>query len=274
MVENDKNPHGFNAHNLGISDGYDSIVGGRSIAQHFSSLVEEPDVSPFNRYFDDTVVKLMTGLNLPRGYSLIDIGCGDGKMLNRIAASVPTPANSLAGFDISKDMVRIANEKHPDFSILQGDMRNLLPGVQNSADVITCINAVHYLPSLTDVVQSYSTAFRLLKPGGFYILATGDHAATALWRGMSETQLKEWIDNGRSKMDWSMPDRYGEPVFRLGFYPYLNEEHSALAKAGFSRIKMIRNFPPGENIKKYNPKVYKMLSTMPIFVFFIAQKTE
>lgn len=268
-----ENVHGFGIAGLPVSESYDTRINGKSIAAHFDRLVKDTRTSPFNEYFDETLLDLLSRLEIPQDFTMLDIGCGNGKTLARISRDFTPRPGKLMGFDVSREMVSIAGSNYPFLEISGGDMRNILPERDKIADVITSVNTIHYLPTLKDVAETYDTAFRLLKPGGWYILVTGDQASTSRWRDMSLDQFHEWIADGRKPMDWSMPDSEGRPVFRMQFYPYLNEEHkSALETAGFNPVKEYRQYPPSQNIAELNKNVYELLSQDPIFVFFVAQK--
>lgn len=271
-----EDPHGLSgAEGLIINNSYDGRADdGRSVASHFAELVDNKAVAPFNEYFDDTVIDLLKKqCRLMPGFSILDLACGNGKFLDRLRRDFDPKSGLMHGIDNSFEMVNIAKAKFPAITFEYGDIRNFLPKENNKYDLITCINAVHYLPNMNELKQAYATAYRLLKPGGHYIVVTGDEASTAGLRNISGDVLRQWIKDGRKPMNWSMPDASGKPVFRLNFYPYLNEEHqNALENAGFENVLTYQQYAPHEDIAQLNPEVYNLLLNEPIFIFLVARK--
>lgn len=268
-----ENVHGFGANGLDISDSYDAVVGSITIARHFDRLVKNEEVAPFNRYLDDSAIALLQGLPLEPNFTYLDLGCGNGKLLERVRQTFSLDHDHCSGFDVSPEMADIAAVNYPQLHFEVGDMRTVLPEIHDVADLITSINTVHYLPTIQEVSTAYQAAYRLLKPGGWYVIATGDEASTSSWRNLSMDQFRQWIDHGRLPMDWSMPDENDQPVFRLHFYPYLNQEHyQALVETGFDSVEMHRQIPPGHHIEALSKGAYEILTNSPVFVFFIARK--
>jgi SAM-dependent methyltransferase len=265
--------HGFGA-NIRISNSYDKIaVDGLPIARSFDRLVKDKSASPFNEYFDDTILKLVKDQNISQNSTIIDMGCGNGKTLGRLLNELFLNPTNLIGFDVSTEMITIAKENFPLIEFHKSDIRTAFKNKENVADIITSINVVHYLPSVKELEKFYKNVFRLLKPKGHFLLVTSDEESIYKWRNMTINQFKGWINKGREPMDWSMPEKDGSPAFRLQFYPYLNGEHyKALEQAGFSCIKTYRQFPPEPKIAQLNNDVYNLLQKDPVFIFFVAKK--
>jgi ubiquinone/menaquinone biosynthesis C-methylase UbiE len=260
---------------LKINTSYDAPIGLATIAGIYTELVENKEATPFNQYVYDTSLTLMDHLSLPQDFTHLDLACGSGKFLRRLETDFRPRPRRLMGFDSSRSMVDIAREKFPDLDIRLGEIQNILPGYQEIADSITCINGVHYLSSIEKVKAAYTTAFRLLKPGGHYLVCTGDEQSSAAWRGMTAKDWQHRIHHGRQPLSWSMPDADGSMIFRLRFYPYTNAEHfHALKQAGFSSVEMFRKIPPRAEMQSYNPEAYETLTTEPVFIFYVAGKDQ
>jgi len=110
---------------------------------------------------------------------VLELACGSGRVTFAIASALPMA--EIVGVDSSIDMLRkaaaVRNAAEPSVrervSLVEGDMRNW-PGTGDAFDavVITCCSVSH-LMTLDDRRQTWATAFRLLRPGGVFILDVG-----------------------------------------------------------------------------------------------------
>jgi len=117
---------------------------------------------------------------LPRieGLDVVDLGCGTGRWLNRLASRSP---RSLVGIDASAEMLKIAKCKlSDDARLVLADCENL-PLHRASIDFIVS----SFVASYFDNFPSAATQMRrILRPGGSIIL-TDVHPATSTalgWR--------------------------------------------------------------------------------------------
>ncbi|MCU0756512.1 MAG: class I SAM-dependent methyltransferase [Xanthomonadales bacterium] len=135
----------------------ETLYGAERTAAHFDRLVEE------------RVGWLLGGLALPADAEIVEIGCGIGAVLQRIAAH--HPAARLQGLDISESMIAqarrtLAGLDRVELRVIDGDQ---LSGVRDqSVDLVICTGVfIHILDSA--VIRSYvRDAFRVLKPGGAF----------------------------------------------------------------------------------------------------------
>lgn len=104
----------------------------------------------------------------PENSTILDLGCGTGKMLNRILKNYPSI--KAIGYDFSAEMLREAQEKnnYPEqISFVEGNVETL-PFPDNSFDaVFNSISFLHY-PDPEKVLREIK---RVLKPQGKYYLA-------------------------------------------------------------------------------------------------------
>ncbi len=97
---------------------------------------------------------------LPKGSSVLDIGCGTGEHLKRYHEL----GFNVTGIEPAEEMRLRAQEQNPTASILDGVITNL-PFEDGSFDFISTIEVLRYLHR-TDIQQAYHEMLRVLKPGG------------------------------------------------------------------------------------------------------------
>ena len=107
---------------------------------------------------------------------VLEMACGSGRVTFTLAAALPTA--EIVGVDSSIEMLGQAatarGAADPSVrgrvSLVEGDMRDW-PGTSDAFDavVIACCSVSHLL-TLDDRRRTWATAFRLLRPGGVFIL--------------------------------------------------------------------------------------------------------
>lgn len=107
---------------------------------------------------------------------VLELACGSGRVTFALAAALPMA--EIVGVDSSMEMLRkaaIAHDAAEPFvrervSLVEGDMRDWRgTGDVFDAVVIACCSVSHLL-TLDDRRRAWATAFRLLRPGGVFIL--------------------------------------------------------------------------------------------------------
>jgi SAM-dependent methyltransferase len=107
---------------------------------------------------------------------VLEFACGSGRVTFTLAAALP--GAEIVGVDSSIDMlgkaVTARDAADPlvrqRVSLVEGDMRDW-PGTGDAFDaiVVPCCSVSHLL-TLDDRLRTWATAFRLLRPGGVFIL--------------------------------------------------------------------------------------------------------
>ena len=107
---------------------------------------------------------LLAAVEIKDGYSVLDIGCGNGTLLSRFAEN-----KSIKGFgtDLSPKMIENAKVRHPELQFAIADCENI-PFDDGSMDIITVCAAYHHFPN----VHAFAAeAKRLLKKRGSLYIA-------------------------------------------------------------------------------------------------------
>ncbi len=103
------------------------------------------------------------------GSRILDIGCGEGYMLNKIAEKYPD--TELYGIDKSQRMVKIAKESVPSADIVKADFQHI-PFADHTFDAVvsTCILDQGYSDVSYDVNRMIWEVNRVLKSNGVYFV--------------------------------------------------------------------------------------------------------
>jgi ubiquinone/menaquinone biosynthesis C-methylase UbiE len=112
--------------------------------------------------------RLLEYVELPERANVLDIGCGTGRLLERLATQFPDLRGT--GLDLSTNMLRMArlsNRHHPRLIYIEGKAESL-PFANGQFDaVFSTISFLHYL----EPKQVVSEIARVLSPGGrFYLV--------------------------------------------------------------------------------------------------------
>jgi ubiquinone/menaquinone biosynthesis C-methylase UbiE len=101
--------------------------------------------------------------------TVLEIGCGTGTTALKLAPFVA----SIAGSDVSTEMVAIAREKaialgcqNAEFTVAAAESS---PGLDDSYDAVLAFNLLHLI---SDRPSTLARIHRLLKPGGLFISKT------------------------------------------------------------------------------------------------------
>jgi cytosine/adenosine deaminase-related metal-dependent hydrolase/ubiquinone/menaquinone biosynthesis C-methylase UbiE len=111
-----------------------------------------------------------------RGRDVLDVGCGTGRWLNRVALSEP---RSLTGVDASAAMLERARAKLGDRAALHHGDCAQLPVDATSCDVLFCSFVLSYVADLNGFARECS---RIMRPGAI-VLLSDMHPVTAVARG-------------------------------------------------------------------------------------------
>ena len=101
---------------------------------------------------------------------IADLGCGTGSLALRLAPF----AREVHGLDLSQEMVRIARDKAKsqgahNVTFHVGPVDGSLPFLPQSLDGICACSLLHLVE---DRAHLLALAFKLLKPGGFFVTST------------------------------------------------------------------------------------------------------
>lgn len=112
----------------------------------------------------------LTHVNIKPDYVILDVGCGGGKTVSRLAQRAVL--GKVFGIDYSSDMVEYSRKVNKKLiaenrvEILEGSVEKTgFP--DNFFDLVTAIETYYFWPSLPDALQEIR---RVLKPGGCLLM--------------------------------------------------------------------------------------------------------
>lgn len=118
-------------------------------------------------FYRATHQRLLEYVDLPDQPHILDLGCGTGRLLNRLASQFPNLRGT--GLDLSPQMIRLArqgNLYHPRLIFLEGNAE-ALPFASGQFDaVFNSFSFLHY-PNPERVLAEVS---RVLSPSGYFYL--------------------------------------------------------------------------------------------------------
>ena len=177
---------------------------------------------------------------LPSDAVGVDVGCGDGFLARKLLAEFPL--QQLFGVELETsniDIIEAENDFDPSAAKVIPVAGNIysIPIADREADLVVCSEVVEHL---TDDARALKELYRILKPGGFLILATPN--------GAPLPHRIAWTIRGRSRPANPEPAPSTEGSSDSQVHGHINVQdsrywRSALGKAGFA-VDAIRPVTP------------------------------
>jgi ubiquinone/menaquinone biosynthesis C-methylase UbiE len=127
-------------------------------------------------YIEATTRETLARLRLRPLDRLLDVGCGTGALLHRLASG--NPAVRLTGVDPVPEMLAVARRRLSRDVELREGWAERLPFPSERFDVVVCCNAFHYI---REPAASLREMGRVLVPGGRLLLTDWCDDYLACW---------------------------------------------------------------------------------------------
>ena len=143
------------------------------------------------------VLKFLKTISRDKPFTFLDVGCGNGWVVRRIAAE--ENCKKSVGIDKSKKMIIQAKKKidSKKEEFLHTDIESMK--YKGKFDFIFSMESLYYADSIEIALEKI---YKLLKPGGKFFCGTDfytDNKATARWAGIMKIQM-----HLHSKKEWKM----------------------------------------------------------------------
>lgn len=169
--------------------------------------------------------ELIAKLGLEGHETVLDLGCGDGKVTAEIACQLAD--GTVLGVDSSTDMIELARKEcmqkqHPNLSFKLGDARRL--GFKEEFDVVFSNAALHWVKDHEPVL---SGLYKSLRQNGRVLLQMGGKGNAAAMLTTLQTLM--------ARKDWAQ--YFSDFAFPYGFYEP-EQYREWLGHAGFKPIRV------------------------------------
>jgi ubiquinone/menaquinone biosynthesis C-methylase UbiE len=149
-----------------VQAGYDTL------GARFGEWDDRVQGDPSERLLEELVARV------PDGGRVLDLGCGNGAKIARVAGTF-----DLVAVDLCEEQLRLARARVPGATLVHGDFTELDFSAQ-TFDAVTALYSIMHVPR-----QAHRALFgriaRCLKPGGLF-LASLSHVGGDDWTG-------EWL---------------------------------------------------------------------------------
>ena len=162
------------------------------------------------RFVSDLGQAVLDLLNPQPGERILDLGCGDGALTERLVAA----GANVVGVDSSADMVRAAKDRGLDARLVDGYTLEF----DSEFDAVFSNAAMHWMKRDPDAVVA--GVYRALKPGGRFVAEMGGHGCVAaITVALCATLQEGGLSNPADLIPW--------------YFPTPDEDQARLEAAGF-----------------------------------------
>jgi trans-aconitate methyltransferase len=160
------------------------------------------------RFVSDLGEPVLAMLRAVAGERILDLGCGDGVLTEKVAAA----GASVVGVDASEAMVRAARARGIDARVVNGHALRF----EREFDAVFSNAALHWMREPDSVLAGVA---RALKPGGRFVGEFGGHGCVAAIIVALEAVLARRGINGAAQIPWYFPTvaDYRERLISAGF---------------------------------------------------------
>ena len=193
-----------------------------------NDLIEQSYQCEGSRFvYERQFEKIMSGIEIKENASLLEIGCGRGQYLNKIAEIYDSAQPKLFGLDLSSGLIELKQRYNKDIHWIMADGEDL-PFADKVFDIVLFNGSLHHMPDYEKAMQE---AFRTVRPDGRILLF--EPISTFFSRTMHH--LLDPFVFKKTKYE-SPVDEYCKDSFRL------ERLHSIITEAGYTYSKSWHDF--------------------------------
>ena len=165
--------------------------------KHASEFHEKQDLIASHEQYGETLEDLVATLNLQQTRTALEIGPGEGYLLNALSQRF----QQVIGLDVSEAMLKkarlkVAEQNLENIELVLGDCKIALDQAIQ-ADLVTCNMVLHHVPAPKEI---FNHSAKLLKPGGCLLITDlcahdqvwARESCGDLWLGFAPEDLTSW----------------------------------------------------------------------------------
>lgn len=202
-------------------------------SKYYDLLYRDKDYAAEARYVHELVQR-----HHPAARSMLDLGCGTGRHAQLLAQHGYT----LAGVDLSEEMLKVARESNPGLSFAQGDVRSVRLG--KTFDVVASLfHVMSYQTTNADLRAALDTIREHLAPGGLFVFDCWYGPAVLTSR--PETRVKRLEDESIHVTRLAEPVLHpNDNVVDVNYHVLIRDKHSGAVNELRETHKMRYLFAP------------------------------
>lgn len=204
------------------------------------------------------------------GLAVIDCGCGEGRFCRKLAER---GAGRVIGLDLSEKMIAAARElPHPVIEYQVADVQAMPFLADASIDL-----AISYLNQcdLPDYAANTREVFRILKPGGRFLIANVHPMRSAIGGWQKDTagnRLYVPVDHYFDESERHWANALGSPVTITNFHRTLQSTLDVFLQAGFRLERLLEPSISDEMLVRFPNMADER--RVPNFIFYALHKEE
>jgi trans-aconitate 2-methyltransferase len=188
-------------------------------------VINKEQVWAASEYYENSSIQFKASMDLLKeitireNESILDIGCGDGKITALISKLVPN--GNILGIDLSQEMIKFAsskfaNSEYPNLSYQHQDAREL--AFENRFDTIFSSYALHWIVDFENFMRKASRAARKNGRIAFTIpLGISAPLEQATSELMKSIKWSHYFTDYEEPWQFSSQSRYLEMIREAGF---------------------------------------------------------
>jgi SAM-dependent methyltransferase len=243
------------------------------VYNQFASIYQRGPYLRFSQLLAESLIPdFLDELGIQPG-NLLDVACGEGSF----AVGMAEKGFTLTGVDASSQMIVLAQERAEEAGaqvvFRVEDMRTL--PFEDEFDLVTCFfDSLNYLLTIQGLHDAFQSAFRALRPGGFYIFDMNTIYGLAVdWMREStyiQNETADFFEIHQQDFDYEnliatmtvtvfqkqgeLWERFEETHQERG-YPIADIQF-LLSEIGFEINGMFGNFKKRSEVQKNSPRVW------------------